>query len=77
MIEGRCCGLAGALFGHRFRPRYTHLPPAWAVKAKGSPEFLLRVVEAASERVYEGEVCTRCGLLRRPGSLLAEGGPRP
>jgi hypothetical protein len=68
-MTGECDGgLAGRLFGHKMRPRYS--------ETSALPEWMgdmtrLRVRNPASAmnrtRTYEGDVCERCGYTVKPG----------
>ncbi|MDQ3557035.1 MAG: hypothetical protein M3409_09715 [Gemmatimonadota bacterium] len=61
-----CIGVWGQWFGHRYRARYderiTH--PAWLTefaRRTGRIEMQLHTVLPDEERLYVGDVCTRCG----------------
>ena len=56
----RCTGLWGALFGHKFRARYSMGYPEAHVKGV-SPDELKALIEATRPREYHGDVCERCG----------------
>lgn len=61
-----CCGLAGRLFGHDYRPRYSVGVPAY-VPGGGEGAWgvfssdIAGIVAASRPRTYHGDVCLRCG----------------
>jgi hypothetical protein len=72
----RCAGLAGLIFGHNFQPRFDgtskehYIPVPETVMANLSDTWLPDVLQAAimndSQSTYQGDVCARCGEVRRP-----------
>lgn len=76
--QARCCGLMGAIFGYKFRPRYSTKedgspPPdeialAAIKEAEATNNFVSSALEALggayrmTQRTYHCDVCERCGL---------------
>jgi hypothetical protein len=63
----------GRTFGHKFQPRYSVVdaPPKIPEKVEGGLALssLAGIIEAATrrERIYECDVCVRCGkIVQRP-----------
>jgi hypothetical protein len=60
-----CVGVFGKVFGHRTEARYSvrEQEMSWPDELYKSTALLAfgRDIFVRSERVYEGEVCTRCG----------------
>lgn len=55
-------------FGHKMRPRYSTVPISMVASEPnygfGPSEMTWRTIE--HKRVYEGDVCRRCGLTAKP-----------
>jgi hypothetical protein len=52
----------GCVFGHSFRPRYSEkFPEGLTFKGKNPTEIATQM-QAAKIKVYEGDVCTGCGM---------------
>jgi len=72
MNEEKCSGLAGRLFGHKFRPRYnTSSEPtmlaSWGTGFKAQLVMPIDLNELARDlsiktQTYAGDICERCGL---------------
>lgn len=59
-----CAGLFGRLFGHRYRPRYSRrLAENVALKRYRVQGISVgSMIDEIGDRIYEGDVCERCGL---------------
>lgn len=58
----KCIG-TGLLFGHKFEARYS-LGLAMDMNTKGtSISEVIRLLDSSRARTYEGDVCTRCGMV--------------
>jgi hypothetical protein len=73
-MTGECDGgLAGRLFGHKMRPRYSETsewPAGTTYKGPSGwidPEDAVAITRASknTRRTYEGDVCERCGYTTR------------
>lgn len=62
-MDNACRGLAGALFGHKFRARYSIGTPTLARIRNCDDIYVAGVVEASKPRTYHGDVCERCGVI--------------
>jgi len=57
-----CQGI-GRILGHKYEARYDRKPPQVNSPA-GSLVYaseMVRLIEAGTQRIYRGDVCTRCG----------------
>lgn len=60
-MNNKCSGIIGAIFGHKFVARYDRIPP----DLEGGRYSLYaaeRLINLTTQRIYKGDVCTRCGL---------------
>jgi hypothetical protein len=59
----RCQGVVGRLFGHLHQPRFTTKTESfgWVAKLGGSNFFRQDIPPDVEERIYHGDVCSRCG----------------
>ena len=58
-----CKGIGGWLFGHEYRPRYSHGAPTVIPKNAHMvfADEMVKVLNATRQSTYHGEVCVRCG----------------
>lgn len=57
----KCQGLAGLLFGHKYKPRYSEGAPSISDVQGVGPIGAERVINASKKRTYERDICERCG----------------
>lgn len=56
--------LMGIIFGHKFRARYTMSAPTlekWSSEHPIPLEAFLKIVDASKSRIYQHDICERCG----------------
>lgn len=58
-----CKGILGAIFGHKFKPRYSQGKPTLSnIKADAiTINHMAEIIEASKPKSYFYDVCERCG----------------
>lgn len=61
-MTDECKGLTGWLLGHDYRPVFD-VRPNRSLEVKNAPtaSAMVRIIEAAADRIYQGHICNRCG----------------
>jgi len=58
----KCSGIFGAIFGHRYKARYSYGKPMVFDNIKsGNADGVARILQASKDATYEGDICERCG----------------
>lgn len=60
-MNNKCSGIIGAIFGHKFVARYDRIPPD-VEGGRYNSYAAERLIKSATQRIYKGDVCTRCGI---------------
>lgn len=68
-----CMGWVGKVLGHRFEARYSVEQPASKIDYTGPDP--IAAIKASQVRVYECDVCVRCGKTSDPGGPTPAGHP--
>ena len=59
----KCQGIMGAIFGHKFSPRYSKGSANISSVKGGYPDDTIRLVEALKPTTYHYDICERCGVI--------------
>lgn len=58
----KCQGIMGAIFGHKFSPRFSE-GNSGPVNVKGiDPDSLIKLIRSTKRTTYHHDVCERCGV---------------
>ncbi len=77
IILSDCRGIGGLLFGHHYEPRYSTTEreksyPKVEYTGNDLTEFY-RLLSRLTDKMYHGDVCTRCGhTVNQPASRSSE-----
>ena len=60
--------MMAAIFGHKFRARYSITPTIVSMDGMQSPLYAVELVEASKKKIYVHDICERCGkTVAKPG----------
>lgn len=59
----KCQGIMGAIFGHKFSPRFSEGPTNMKSARGCDASDIIKMVKAVKKISYHHDVCERCGVI--------------